>query len=115
MNFNNKINLPMLTSGNEKNNLSSISPKSFQLSPNRFKSRKGSFDSFNNINNNLGDSILSNNSKNLFDFENNDSNKSCLGSLLNNSMNIFLDNNQENNNNLKEEEKDIKNIFNNDK
>ena len=30
-------------------------------------------------------------------------------------MNIFLDNNQENNNNLKEEEKDIKNIFNNDK
>ena len=115
MNFNNKINLPMLTSGDEKNNLSSISPKSFQLSPIRFKSRKGSFDSFNNINNNLGDSILSNNSKNLFDFENNDSNNSYLGSLLNNSMNIFLDNNQENNNNLKEEEKDIKNIFNNDK
>ena len=115
MSFNNKINLHMLTCGDKKNNLSSISPKSFQLSPIRFKSRKGSFDSFNNINNNLGDSILSNNSKNLFDFENIDSNKSYLGSFLNYSMNNFLDNNQENNNTLKEGEKDIKNIFNNDK
>ena len=113
MNFNNKINIPMLTSGNEKNNLSSISPKSFQLSPIRFKSRKGSFDSLNNINNNLGDSILSNNSRNLFDFDH--SNKSYLGSFLNCSLNNFFDNHQENNKNLKEGEKDIKNIFNNDK
>jgi heat shock transcription factor 1 len=115
MSFNNKINLPMLTCGDKKNNLSSISPKSFQLSPIRFKSRKGSFDSFNNINNNLGDSILSNNSKNLFDFENIDSNKSYLGSFLNCSLNNFFDNHQENNKNLKEGEKDIKNMFNNDK
>ena len=115
MNFNKKNNLPMLICGDEKNNLSSISPKSFQLSPIRFKSRKGSFDSLNNINNNLGDSILSNNSRNLFDFDNNDSNKSYLGSFLNCSLNNFFDNHQENNKNLKEGEKDIKNMFNNDK
>ena len=58
--LNNKINVPMITNGQEKNtnikrlNSGSLSQKNIQLSPIRVNnSRRGSIDSFNNFTNNF--------------------------------------------------------------
>ena len=108
--LNNKINIPMLTNGQENNNnitrLNSggLSPKNIQLSPIRVNnSRRGSIDSYNNFTNNFDSDLFKNgfkkqllaNSHNYSINGDNDGNNNnniniCDNSILsNNSKNIF--------------------------
>ncbi len=102
INLNNKINVPMITNGQEKNtnikrlNSGSLSQKNIPLSPIRVNnSRRGSIDSFNNFTNNFDiKKPLLANSSNLSingDYDNCcNNNNICDNSILsNNSKNLF--------------------------